>query len=113
MPVRPALAPGLLLALTVSVAAHSQLALPPGDVRHGREFALQTCSVCHVVAPEQLSPRRVARAPSFSAIANSEGMNGMKLQAILSSPHAVMPNLILTPEEASDVITYIMSLRRR
>jgi mono/diheme cytochrome c family protein len=103
----------LLLAPAAGGHAQAQLALPPGDVRHGRDFALQTCSVCHVVAPEQLSPRRVARAPSFSAIANVEGMNGMKLQAILSSPHAVMPNLILTPEEASDVITYILSLRRR
>lgn len=111
MVARLALAFGLLLVLPSF--AHAQLALPPGDARHGREFALQACSVCHVVAPEQLAPSRIARQPSFRAIANAEGMNAMKLQAILSTPHAVMPNLILTPEEASDVITYIMSLRRR
>jgi len=103
----------LLLALAAGLPARAQLALPPGDLRHGRNFALQTCSVCHLVSPEQLSPRRLALAPSFSALANAEGMNAMKLQAILSTPHAVMPNLILTPEEASDVITYILSLRRR
>ena len=104
---------GLALALAAALPARAQLALPPGDARHGREFALQACSVCHVVAPEQLAPPRIARQLSFRAIANAEGMNAMKLQAILSTPHAVMPNLILTPEEASDVITYIMSLRRR
>jgi mono/diheme cytochrome c family protein len=102
-----------LLALAASLPAWAQLALPPGDVNRGRSFALQACSVCHVVAPEQLAPRRIARQPAFSAIANAEGMNGMKLQAILSTPHPIMPNLILTPEEAADVIAYILSLRRR
>ena len=77
----------------------------------GRDFALQACSVCHIVAPGQLTPPRISNAVSFRSIANTTGMNEMKLQAILSTPHAIMPNLILTPEEAADVITYVMSLR--
>ena len=104
---------GLLLALAPLPPASAQLALPAGDVNRGRSFALQACSVCHIVAPEQLVSRRLARQPSFSAIANAEGMNGMKLQAILTTPHPIMPNLILAPDEAADVIAYIMSLRRR
>lgn len=103
---------GLLLLLAAS-ASRAQLALPPGDPKRGKDFALQACSVCHLVAPEQLAPRRIARQPSFQAIANAEGMNAMKLQALLTTPHPIMPNLILTPEEASDVIAYIMTLRRR
>ena len=79
--------------------------------RLGRAFALQACSVCHIVAPGQLTPPRISNAVSFRSIANTTGMNEMKLQAILSTPHAIMPNLILTPEEAADVITYVMSLR--
>jgi mono/diheme cytochrome c family protein len=102
-----------LLLVGASHAARAQLALPNGDVEKGRAFALEACSVCHVVAPQQRTPPRIANAVSFRSIANTEGMTGMKLQAILSTPHAVMPNLILTPEEAADVIAYIMSLRNR
>jgi mono/diheme cytochrome c family protein len=96
-----------------SYTAMAQLMLPKGDVQAGRAFALEVCSVCHVVAPTQLTPPRIANAVTFQTIANAEGMTGMKLQAILSTPHAVMPNLILTPGEAADVIAYIMSLRTR
>lgn len=111
---RPMLAVLLgLLVLAAASAAKAQLALPMGDPQAGRDFALQACSVCHVVAPEQRVPPRIARAVSFRTIANTEGMNGMKLQALLGHPHPIMPNLILTPEETADVIAYILSLRGR
>lgn len=94
-------------------SAQAQLALPPGNPEAGRAFALEACSVCHVVAPGQRVSPRIANAVPFQRIANTEGMNGMKLQAILSTPHRVMPNLILTPQEAADVIAYILTLRHR
>jgi cytochrome c len=97
----------------VNSTAMAQLALPHGDVQKGRAFALEACSICHVVAPQQLTPPRIANAVTFRSIANTEAMTGMKLQASLSTPHAVMPNLILMPDEAADVIAYIMSLRDR
>jgi mono/diheme cytochrome c family protein len=97
--------------LGAGYAAQAQMTLPRGDMQAGRAFALEACSVCHVVSPRQVAPPRFATGPSFRAIANSEGMTGMKLQAILTTPHVVMPNLILTPEEAADVIAYILSLR--
>lgn len=99
------------LAALASAPARAQLALPPGDPQAGRAFALEACSVCHVVAPEQRVSPRVASAVTFRRIANTEGMTGMKLQAILSTPHRIMPNLILSPEEAANVIAYILSLR--
>lgn len=108
IPTLAALAAFLALA---AAPAGAQLALPSGDPETGRAFALEACSVCHLVAPGQRTPPRIARAVSFRAIANTEGMNGMKLQTILSTPHPVMPNLILSPEEAADVIAYILSLR--
>jgi mono/diheme cytochrome c family protein len=100
----------MLLALA-GTPVRAQLALPPGDPQAGRAFALEACSVCHVVAPEQRVSPRIAGAVTFRRIANIEGMTGMKLQAILSTPHRVMPNLILTPEEAANVIAYILTLR--
>lgn len=105
---------GVIALLALAAApAHAQLALPSGNPEKGRAFALEACSVCHVVAPGQRVSPRIANAVPFQRVANTEGMNGMKLQAILSTPHRVMPNLILTPEEAADVIAYILSLRQR
>ena len=99
------------LVAAMSCAASAQLALPKGNPDSGKAFALQACSVCHVVASGQLTPPRIANAVSFRSIAHSEGMTELKLQRILATPHPVMPNLILTPEEAADVIAYIISLR--
>jgi hypothetical protein len=45
----------------------------PGNRPTGREFALGTCTPCHVVSAEQKSPVRFADAPDFRAIANAPG----------------------------------------
>ena len=49
--------------------------------------------------------------PSFQDIANTKGMTATALRVFLTTSHPKMPNLILTPEERSDVIAYILSLR--
>jgi hypothetical protein len=85
----------VLLALTSRQAS----AQPIGNLNAGKAFALEVCTPCHVVAPDQLSPRRFAVGPDFSAIANTPGMAEMALHAFLSSSHPTMPNLILSPEE--------------
>lgn len=84
-----------------------------GDPEKGRAFALEVCTPCHVVAEKQLSPRRLATAPDFRAIANARGMTETSLHAFLSTPHPSMPNLILSQVEQDDVIAYILSLRRQ
>ena len=89
------------------------LAQPMGDPAAGRAFALEVCTPCHVVAPDQVSPRRLAVAADFHTIANTSGMTEMALHAFLSTPHPTMPNLILSPEEDRDVVAYIHSLMDR
>lgn len=78
----------------------------------GEDTALQVCAPCHVVADRQVLPR-LASAPSFKEIANVPGMTEMALFALLHSPHPSMPNLILSRDEAEDVVAYIVSLRDR
>ena len=84
----------------------------PGSASQGRRFALQTCAICHLVTPKQLVPRHLAVAPSFGAIANMNSTTASSLHAFLSTPHSIMPNLVLTRQEQRDVITYILSLKR-
>jgi mono/diheme cytochrome c family protein len=83
-----------------------------GNPAAGRAFALQTCTPCHVVVSDQLSPRRFATGPDFKEIANTPGQTAMALTVWLTAtPHPTMPNLVLTSDEAQNVIAYILSLR--
>jgi hypothetical protein len=85
--------------------------LNPGNPRIGHDFALGTCTPCHVVSPDQKSPIRFANAPEFRVIANAPGTTAIGLNIWLTNPHPTMPKLVLYPQEAADVIAYILSLR--
>jgi cytochrome c2 len=82
-----------------------------GDAAAGHSFASEACKSCHVVDPEEKSPRNLAIAPSFRDIANTPGMTATALRVFLISSHPKMPNLILKPQQTADVIAYIISLR--
>ena len=90
-----------------SVRASPKSGNPPA----GHDFALGTCTPCHVVAPDQKSPVRFADAPDFRAIARAPGTTQIGLNIWLTNPHPTMPKLVLDPQEAADVIAYILSLR--
>jgi mono/diheme cytochrome c family protein len=81
-----------------------------GDVAAGRAFAREACTTCHVVDPTNVSPRVVAIGPNFQDVANTKGMTATALRVLLSTSHPKMPNLILTPEQITDVSAYILSL---
>jgi mono/diheme cytochrome c family protein len=83
----------------------------PGDPRLGRRFALDNCRPCHVVAADQASPIRFANAPDFRRIAQEPRTSPFTLNVWLTNPHPTMPTLQLTPDEAANVIAYILSLR--
>jgi|SRR5579864_20427 len=104
-------APIATLGSILALASTGVFAQTSGDPETGRAFALQVCTPCHVVAEDQLSPRRLATAPDFRAIATTRGMTEMSLHAFLSTPHPTMPNLILSQSEQNDVISYMLSLR--
>lgn len=100
------------LAFTLAVStASAQVAPTAGDPQAGRAYALQNCAGCHVVSSRQSTPARVA--PSFQAIANMRSTTEISLHAFLSTSHPKMPNFILAPNDAADVIAYILSLRDR
>jgi mono/diheme cytochrome c family protein len=98
-------AAGLLLAFDGTAA-------PAQDAGAGHALASRVCRPCHAVDPGRPRPRLITIGPSFVDIANTKGMTPTALYAFLETPHAKMPNLILSPEEAADVIAYIRSLRQ-
>jgi len=95
----------------LGVAGIAQVSDVPGNVRRGRDFAFDNCRPCHVVAPDQRSATRFSNAPDFQSVANMPSTTPLSLIVWLTNPHPTMPSLILSPQEASDVIAYIESLR--
>ncbi len=96
-----------------SGAACAQGSAKVGDAKTGRAFALQTCALCHVVAPHQLAPTRLAVGPSFQSIADLPSTTSHSLQVFLVTPHPTMPNLVLSADEVGNVVAYILSLKKK
>jgi mono/diheme cytochrome c family protein len=81
----------------------------PGDPVAGHELAHTVCAICHFVAEDQ--PEDPEIGPSFYEIAAHSSVTTLSLRVYLQTPHSTMPNLMLTPEETDDVISYILSLK--
>lgn len=101
----------LTLILIVSQAWTQQVwAQTLGDRAQGRDLARQVCAECHAVgASPSVSPN--PNAPPFELIANLPGMTSIALTAALRTSHREMPNVILKPDELSNIIAYILSLK--
>ena len=83
----------------------------PGNVQAGLRFAQNNCRPCHVVQANEGSAIRFANAPDFFAIADMPSTTSFSLNVWLRNPHPTMPSLILSRQEAADVVAYILSLR--
>jgi mono/diheme cytochrome c family protein len=101
----------LTLILIVSQAWTQQVrAQTLGDRAQGRDLAGQVCAECHAIgASPGVSPN--PNAPPFELIANLPGMTSIALTAALRTSHREMPNVILKPDELSNIIAYILSLK--
>ncbi len=76
----------------------------------GHRLAEAWCKECHAIdAAMAGSP---GPAPDFAAIANQPSTTSLALKAFLQTSHRRMPNLVLAPGEADDLINYILSLKR-
>lgn len=98
---------------SMGIAGLAQSSATAGNAARGRDFAFDNCRPCHVVAPNQPSTTKFSNAPDFRSIANSSTTTPLSLIVWLTNPHPTMPSLVLSPQEAADVIAYIQSLRGR
>jgi mono/diheme cytochrome c family protein len=82
-----------------------------GNPSQGLRIARAVCAECHLVDKlPGLSPNLIA--PTFEHIANIPGMNSAALTAALRTSHESMPNIIIKGSDLSDVIAYVLSLRK-
>ncbi|MGA2291788.1 c-type cytochrome [Bradyrhizobium sp.] len=76
----------------------------------GHRLAEAWCKACHAIdATMTGSP---GKAPDFAAIANQPSTTALSLKVFLQTSHNSMPNLVIAPGEADDLVNYILSLKR-
>ncbi len=101
------------IAFMASLLGSSQAQAQQIDqAKRGLFVAKLVCAQCHSV--EKRSRRSPdAAAPRFEEIANSPGMTAAEISAALqTTPHRTMPNVRLNRDELSNLVTYILSLKR-
>jgi mono/diheme cytochrome c family protein len=101
-----------LLAATIASAVPlaQSMAQDIGRPSRGLELARQLCAQCHAVETRQAwSPND--NAPRFEAVASVPGMTAIALTVALTTSHRAMPNIVLSAEDRSDIIAYILSLK--
>ena len=106
----------LAAALSFATVAHGRVIT---KVEQGRLNAMEACSACHQVRPEQLPRPPVhddnedmdVQPPSFMDIANAHGTDIEYLRKHISEPDWPMRGQMMDDEYLNDIILYIGSLR--
>jgi cytochrome c len=103
----------IALAALVLIRLHNAQGASPetSSISEGHRLAEAWCKACHVIDTKTLE--RANAAPDFAAIADQPSTTELSLKVFLGSNHRNMPNLILRPEQADDLVGYILSLKRK
>jgi mono/diheme cytochrome c family protein len=99
-----------VVVVVTSVTAGFARAQQTGSAQQGLSLAREVCSQCHLVVKKpglSVNPD----APSFEAIANTNGLTSTALLAMLQTSHRTMPNIVVKGQDAQDIIAYILSLK--
>jgi len=109
----------IVFAMCAALGAVAQNKLSEGNAEAGRALALQACTGCHIVVPDQPFKPVYAGSPhppDFTDIANKPNVTAASLKRFLESLPAIpketkMPNPDLTSQEIKDVVAFIVTLR--
>jgi mono/diheme cytochrome c family protein len=99
-----------LLSAVAVVSVQSARGAEIGRPQAGRAFAENACVECHIIA-EGAKSRLVTGAPSFVTLARRPETTEFRLRVFFQTPHQVMPNFLLSPEQTDDLVAYILSLK--
>lgn len=98
-----------LPAACVLLVLGTATATPADEIAAGRDLAERWCTGCHIVGP---GIRGGTVGPEFEAVAARPDQSRAALSSWMVAPHPPMPDLNVTPQEASEIAAYIMSLRQ-
>lgn len=103
------------------ISTSSAWGQPADDLYKGHELAVLYCGNCHLAAPDQPSPPvwKFPPAPSFESIAQRDDVSAQSLRTFLTTTHRGldnprgMPSPNLADYQINQVVTYILSMRKR
>ncbi len=100
------------LAVLLFVRLHNASGAPLSSegISAGHRLAEAWCKDCHAIEPMTMGTR--GGPPDFTAIANRPSTTALSLKVFFKTSHRQMPNLIIAPEQADDLASYILSLKR-
>ena len=99
----------LLFVRMHGAAAQGTAGRAKGDAEAGRFSAQAWCTECHSVQRETAGTGKFA--PDFTVIASRRPARW--LHAFLRSKHVLMPDFEFEPDQADNLVAYIVSLKRR
>ncbi|MGA8902407.1 c-type cytochrome [Bradyrhizobium sp.] len=99
------------LAAFFFIRQHSARGATPGanGISEGHRLAKAWCASCHAVEPHMAG--MPGDPPSFEAIANHPGITPLALKVFFRTSHKDMPNLVIPPDQADVLASYILSLK--
>jgi cytochrome c len=98
-----------LVAFFIRLHNASGATLSQDSAAAGRRLAGAWCRECHAI--EAITAGPASAAPAFTAIANQPSTTELSLKVFLRSSHPSMPNIIIAPDQADDLVRYILSLK--
>ena len=104
----------VVLFLSTLIASAGAEGPQRGNPAAGREFALNHCEYCHIVAKNQDIHALVdIGAPSFFDVARRPDSDSERLSVYLATYHPIgrMPYPQLNERQIADLTSYILSLR--
>lgn len=106
---------GIVLLLLIAAAAlplrlhRADAKAQPEQTTAGHRLAAAWCKECHAIEAGEASD---GKGPAFARIAQMPSTTALSLNVFLRSNHTNMPNLIIAPGDASEIVQYILSLKR-
>ena len=91
--------------------AASSATLSQDSAATGHRLAGAWCTECHAV--EATPTPKANAAPDFAEIANRPSTTELSLKVFLRTNHPSMPNIVIAPEQADDLVNYILGLKRK
>jgi len=100
----------LIVAVLLLIRQHRAAgATLPEAVTAGHRLAVNWCKECHAVERGDVSG---GKGPAFARIADMPSTTELSLKVFLRSNHTNMPNFIIAPGDADEIVQYILSLKR-
>ncbi len=98
------------LAVTSMLAPQVRAAQESDLVAHGANIARDLCAQCHALDD---GAKQSSSGPAFPEVARMPSTTSASIKVFLKTPHANMPNIILTEQDIDALALYILSMRAR